>query len=70
MPKKKEKTYEEGIEEFVTQMRNAGVTDKTIKKALQEINDYQEKQAKIMMAEAFERFRKIVKENMENDETI
>lgn len=65
MPKKKEKTYEENIEEFVTQMRNAGVTDKTIKQVLKEVSEYQDKLAREQLEEMFQNWKKIMLEALE-----
>ena len=67
MPKKKEKTYEENIEEFVTQMRNAGVTDKTIKQVLKEIQEYQDKLVKEQLEGMFQNWKKIMLEALERE---
>lgn len=67
MPKKKEKTYEENIEEFVTQMRNYGVTDKTIKQVLKEVYEYQDKLAKEQLEEMFQNWKKIMLEVLERE---
>lgn len=58
--KKKVISQEVAIEEFVSKLKEAGVSDKTIKQMLKEINEHQEKVFKKMLEEAFKRTRKIV----------
>ena len=58
---KKQLTFEESMATFVEQMREAGVTDKTIKKVLEEIQQYQSKQYEILM-------KQMLKNMLENEE--
>lgn len=69
MPKKKtsEQTFEEQIQIFVNQLKQAGVTDKTIQKVIEEIQDYQQKEMAKQLAEMFKRWKQILKEAMERD---
>lgn len=69
MPKKKtpEQIYEEQMQIFVNQLKQAGVTDKTIQKVVEEIQDYQQKELEKQLDEIFKRWTKIVKESMERD---
>lgn len=69
MPKKKtpEQIYEEQMQIFVNQLKQAGVTDKTIQKVVEEIQDYQQKEIAKQLDEIFKRWTKIVKESMERD---
>lgn len=71
---KKNKTIEEiqkendaNIENFVQQLKAAGVKEKTIKMIFADINEYQQKQYEKAMKEAFERMKKIILES-EGDE--
>ncbi len=73
MPKKN-KTIEEiqqendeNIENFVQQLKAAGVKEKTIKMIFDDINKYQQKQYEKAIKETFERMRKIILES-EGDE--
>lgn len=70
MPKKKtsEQTYEEQMQIFVNQLKQAGVTDKTVKKVVEEIQDYQQKEMARQLNEIFGRWQRILKEAMERDE--
>ena len=69
MPKKKtsEQTFEEQIQIFVNQLKQAGVTDKTIQKVIEEIQDYQQKEMAKQLVEMFKRWKQILKEAMERD---
>ena len=71
---KKNKTIEEiqkendaNIENFVQQLKAAGVKEKTIKMIFADINEYQQKQYEKAIKESFERMRKIILES-EGDE--
>lgn len=59
---KKQKTFDESITEFVNQMREAGVTEKTLKKVLQEIHEHQQKVIEAMLKEMFKNMRERIKE--------
>lgn len=65
MPKKK--TYEENMQTFIKQMREAGVTDKTIQKVIEEMNDYQQKEMAKQLDEMFRRWKQVLKEAIEKD---
>lgn len=69
MAKKKtpEQTYEEQMQIFVNQLKQAGVTDKTIQKVIEEMQDYQQKEMAKQLDEMFKRWKKILKESMERD---
>lgn len=73
MPKKNKtieeirKENDENIENFVQQLKAAGVKEKTIKMMFDDINEYQQKQYEKAIKEAFERMRKIILES-EGDE--
>ena len=73
MPKKNktieeiQKENDENIENFVQQLKAAGVKEKTIKMMFDDINEYQQKQYEKVVKEAFERMRKIILES-EGDE--
>ena len=69
MPKKKEpkQIYEEQMQIFVNQLKQAGVTDETIQKVVEEIQDYQQKEMAKQLDEIFGRWKKILKEAMEKD---
>ena len=69
MPKKKtpEQTYEEQMQIFVNQLKQAGVTDKTIQKVIEEMQDYQQKEMAKQLDEMFKRWKQILKEAMEKD---
>ena len=73
MPKKNktieeiQKENDENIENFVQQLKAAGVKEKTIKMMFDDINEYQQKQYEKAIKEAFERMRKIILES-EGDE--
>ena len=69
MPEKKtpEQFYEEQMQIFVNQLKQAGVTDKTIQKVVEEIQDYQQKEMAEQLNEIFGRWQKILKEAMERD---
>lgn len=73
MPKKNktieeiEKENDENIENFVQQLKTAGVKEKTIKMMFDDINEYQQKQYEKAIKETFERMRKIILES-EGDE--
>lgn len=66
----KKKTYEEQMQIFVTQLKQAGVTDKTIKKVIEEMNEYQQKEMAKQLDEMFKRWKQILKEAYDKDETI
>lgn len=66
----KKQTYEESMQTFVKQMKEAGVTDKTIKKCIEEMNEYQQKEMAKQLNEMFKRWNDILKEAMERDENI
>lgn len=73
MPKKNKtieeikKENDENIENFVQQLKTAGVKEKTIKMMFDDINEYQRKQYEKAIKETFERMRKIILES-EGDE--
>ncbi len=73
MPKKNKtieeikKENDENIENFVQQLKTAGVKEKTIKMMFDDINEYQQKQYEKAIKETFERMRKIILES-EGDE--
>lgn len=69
MPKKKrpEQTYESQMQIFVKQLKQSGVTDKTIQKVIEEMQDYQQKEMAKQLAEMFKRWKQIIKESIEND---
>lgn len=73
MPKKNktieeiQKENDENIENFVQQLKTAGVKEKTIKMMFDDINEYQQKQYEKAIKETFERMRKIILES-EGDE--
>lgn len=69
MPKKKtpEQTYEEQMQIFINRLKEAGVTDKTIQKVVEEIQDYQQKEMTKQLNEIFGRWDRILKEAMERD---
>lgn len=69
MPKKKEpkQIYEEQMQIFVNQLKQAGVTDKTIQKVVEEIQDYQQQEMQKQLNEIFGRWHKIIMEAMEKD---
>ena len=73
MPKKNKSIEEiqkenyENIENFVQQLKAAGVKEKTIKMMFNDINEYQQKQYEKAIKETFERMRKIILES-EGDE--
>ena len=50
---------QKNIDEFVKQLRNAGVKEKTIDKVLKEIQDEQDRQFREMIKTSFENIRKI-----------
>ena len=64
---KKQKTFDESITEFVNQMREAGVTEKTIKKVLEEIQQYQSKQYEMLMKQMLKNMRKRIENLMEEE---
>lgn len=64
---KKQLTFEESMKTFVEQMREAGVTDKTIKKALEEIQQYQSKQYEILMKQMLKNMQKRMINVMEEE---
>lgn len=64
---KKKKTLDENMAEFVNQMRNAGVTEKTLKKVLQEIHEHQQKEMEIMLKEMFKNIKKHIMEDDINE---
>ncbi len=59
---KKQKTFDEIMTTFVEQMREAGVTEKTLKKVLQEIHEHQQKVMEAMLKEMFKNMRERIKE--------
>lgn len=61
---KKAKTYEESLEEFINQLKLAGVTPKTIQKVLEEINAYQTKLWKQTMKDMFKNMKKNIMEDI------
>lgn len=73
MPKKNktieeiQKENDENIENFVQQLKTAGVKEKTIKMMFDDINEYQQKQYEKAIKETFERMREIILES-EGDE--
>ena len=73
MPKKNktieemQKENDENIENFIQQLKAAGVKEKTIKMMFDDINEYQQKQYEKAIKETFERMRKIILES-EGDE--
>ena len=69
MPKKKkpEQTYESKMQIFVKQLKQSGVTDKTIQKVIEEMQDYQQKEMAKQLDEMFKRWKKIIKESIENN---
>ena len=64
---KKQLTFEESMATFVEQMREAGVTDKTIKKVLEEIQQYQSKQYEILMKQMLKNMQKRIINVMEEE---
>lgn len=64
---KKQLTFEESMATFVEQMREAGVTDKTIKKVLEEIQQYQSKQYEILMKQMLKNMQKRMINVMEEE---
>lgn len=60
--------YDKNTVKFIQQMRNAGVTDKTIQQVLKEIQEYQQKLMIEQLEEALKRFRQIAKEAMERND--
>ena len=68
MPKKK--TYDENMNDFINQMKFCGVTDKTIKKVLDEIQQYQEKLIEKQLKEMHNRWSEILREAMNKNENI
>ena len=64
---KKQLTFEESMTTFVGQMREAGVTDKTIKKVLEEIQQYQSKQYEILMKQLLKNMQKRMINVMEEE---
>lgn len=59
-----EKQIEENkknVDEFVKQLRLAGVKEKTIKNVMKDIQDYQEKLWAEQMSKAFDNMRKIIR---------
>lgn len=64
---KKQLTFEESMTTFVEQMREAGVTDKTIKKVLEEIQQYQSKQYEILMKQMLKDMQKRMINVMEEE---
>ena len=62
-----QKENDENIENFVQQLKAAGVKEKTIKMMFADINEYQQKQYEKAIKETFERMRKIILES-EGDE--
>ena len=58
---KKKKTLDENMEEFVNQMREAGVSEKTLKKVLQEIYEHQQKVMEVMLKEMFKNMKERIK---------
>ena len=64
----KKKSYEEQMETFINQMREVGVSDKTIKQVLKEIKQYQEKMIEAQLKEMHNRFSEVLKEKMIGNE--
>ena len=64
---KKQLTFEESMATFVEQMREAGVTDKTIKKVLEEIQQYQSKQYEIFTKQMLKNMQKRMINVMEEE---
>lgn len=64
---KKQLTFEESMATFVEQLREAGVTDKTIKKVLEEIQQYQSKQYEMLMKQMLKNMRKRMENVMEEE---
>lgn len=58
---KKKKTFDENMEVFVNQMREAGVSEKTLKKVLQEIYEHQQKVMEVMLKEMFKNMKERIK---------
>lgn len=54
----KRKTEEECFNNFIIQMKNVGVKDKTIELVLADIEEYQQQQCEAAIKEMFERFKK------------
>ena len=69
MPKKNksEQTYESQMQIFVKQLKQSGVTDKTIQKVIEEMQDYQQKEMAKQLDEMFKRWKQIIKESIENN---
>ena len=59
---KKKMSFDESATVFVEQMKQAGVTEKTIKKVLEEIYDYQQKQYAILIKEMFKNIKEKILE--------
>lgn len=64
---KKQLSFEESMATFVEQMREAGVTDKTIKKVLEEINRYKNRQYEILMKQMLKDMRERMINVMEEE---
>lgn len=60
---RKEKTIEESVDEFISQLKNAGCRDKTINLVLKDIHEYQTKMIEKALKESFNRMRKIILES-------
>lgn len=64
---KKIKTEEEQMKNFVDQMRNAGVKDKTIELVLADMEEYQKQECEKALKEMFDRFKKVFENKILGD---
>lgn len=64
----KRKTEEENMKNFIEQMKNAGVKDKTIELVLADMEEYQKQECEKALKEMFEKFQKVFEGKILGDE--
>lgn len=64
----KRKTEEENMKNFIEQMKNAGVKDKTIELVLADMEEYQKQECEKALKEMFDRFKEVFENKILGDE--